>query len=257
MDIATLIGIVAGMGVIFGAILMGGSLNAFVDLPSIMVVFGGTAAATLIKFPMRDVIKSLKIGIRIAFKNPKEDPLSIYEKAIELSTLVRKNGLLGLENVEIENDIMARGIRMCVDGHSGEVIRSSISSEVEKSIQNDELGELMFRGIGDTAPAFGMIGTLVGLVRMLANLSDPDAIGPAMAIAMLTTFYGAVLANLIALPVADKLALKVEQLKSTKQLIIESVVQIQSSQSPLVMKEILGPYLPGGIPKDTDSEGSE
>ena len=142
MDIATLIGIIAGMGVIFGAILMGGSLDSFVDAPSVMVVFGGTAAATLIKFPMRDVIKSLKIGVGIAFKNPKEVTLSIYEKAIELAGLVRKNGLLGLENVEIENEIMARGIRMCVDGHSGEVIRSSISSEVEKSIQNDELGEL-------------------------------------------------------------------------------------------------------------------
>ena len=143
-----------------------------------------------------------------------------------------------------------------MDGHSGEVIRSSISSEVEKSIQNDELGELMFRGIGDTAPAFGMIGTLVGLVQMLANLSDPDAIGPAMAIAMLTTFYGAVLANLIALPVADKLALKVDRLKNTKQLIIESVVQIQASQSPMVMKEILGPYLPGGIPADPEDGGA-
>jgi chemotaxis protein MotA len=256
MDIATLIGIIAGTGVIVGAILLGGSLDSFVDVPSIMVVFGGTAAATLIKFPMRDVIKSLKIGVSIAFKNPKEDPLSIYEKAIELAGIVRKNGLLGLESVEVENEIMARGIRMCVDGHSGEVIRSSISSEVEKSIQNDELGELMFRGIGDTAPAFGMIGTLVGLVQMLANLSDPDAIGPAMAIAMLTTFYGAVLANLIALPVADKLALKVDRLKNTKQLIIESVVQIQASQSPMVMKEILGPYLPGGIPADPEDGGA-
>ncbi|WP_339859715.1 motility protein A [Thalassospira alkalitolerans] len=257
MDIATLIGIIAGTGVIVGAILIGGNLGAFVDVPSVMVVFGGTAAATLIKFPMRDVVKSLKIGVSIAFKNPKEDPLSIYEKAIELSTIVRKDGLLGLETAEIENSIMARGIRMCVDGHSGEVIRSSISSEVEKSIQNDELGELMFRGIGDTAPAFGMIGTLVGLVQMLANLSDPDAIGPAMAIAMLTTFYGAVLANLFALPIADKLALKVEQLKNTKELIVESVVQIQSSQSPMVMKEILGPYLPGGIPVDAEGEGGE
>jgi chemotaxis protein MotA len=169
---------------------------------------------------------------------------------------VRKNGLLGLESVEIENEVMKRGIRMCVDGHNSDVIRSSISSEVAKSIQRDELGEVMFRGIGDTAPAFGMIGTLVGLVQMLANLSDPDAIGPAMAIAMLTTFYGAVLANLIALPIADKLALKVEQLRNTKELIVESVVQIQASQSPLVMKEILGPYLPGGIPADTDDEGN-
>ena len=228
MDIATLIGIIAGTGVIVGAILIGGNLGAFVDVPSVMVVFGGTAAATLIKFPMRDVVKSLKIGVSIAFKNPKEDPLSIYEKAIELSTIVRKDGLLGLETAEIENSIMARGIRMCVDGHSGEVIRSSISSEVEKSIQNDELGELMFRGIG-----------------------------PAMAIAMLTTFYGAVLANLFALPIADKLALKVEQLKNTKELIVESVVQIQSSQSPMVMKEILGPYLPGGIPVDAEGEGGE
>lgn len=255
MDIATLIGIVAGMGVIVAAIFIGGDLGAFVDIPSIMVVFGGTTAATLIKFPLRDVFKALKIGISIAFKNPKEDPQSIYEKAMEMAGIVRKNGLLGLETVEVENDIMKRGIRMCVDGHQGEVIRSSIANEVEKSIRNEELGELMFRGIGDTAPAFGMIGTLVGLVQMLANLSNPDAIGPAMAVAMLTTFYGAVLANLIALPIADKLAFKVEQLRSTKELIIESVVQIQAAQSPMVLREILGPYLPGGIPPEENGEG--
>lgn len=252
MDIATLIGIVAGLAVVIGAIFVGGDLGAFFDVPSIMVVFGGTTAATFIKFPMKDVFIALKIGSRIAFKNTKENPRDIFDKALELGTIVRKNGLLGLENVEIEHEMLARGIRMCVDGHNGDVIRDSISREVDLSIQNDEMGELMFRGIGDTAPAFGMIGTLVGLVQMLSNLSDPDAIGPAMAIAMLTTFYGALLANLIALPVADKLALKVERTRLTRNLIVESVVQIQASQSPTVLREILGAYLPGGVPPEEE-----
>ena len=256
MDIATIFGILGGVALIFAAIVLGGNLGAFVDMPSVLIVIGGSTFATFIRFPMKDVFSSLKLGLGLAFTNPKDDPHFIYDKAMELGAVVRKNGLLGLENIEIEHPLMARGIRMCVDGHGAEVIRASVAREVNMSIRNEEMGEIMFRGIGDTAPAFGMIGTLVGLVQMLSNLSDPDSIGPAMSIAMLTTFYGAVLANLIALPIADKLALKVARTKLTKELIVESVVQIQASQSPTVLKEILGAYLPGGVPPDVEEDVS-
>ena len=252
MDLATIIGIIGGVALIVAAIVLGGNLGAFVDVPSILIVIGGSTFATFIRFPMRDVFSSLKLGFGLAFINPKDDPQFIYDKAMELGAIVRKNGLLGLENIEIEHPLMARGIRMCVDGHGADVIRASVAREVHMSIRKEEMGEVMFRGIGDTAPAFGMIGTLVGLVQMLSNLSDPDSIGPAMSIAMLTTFYGAVLANLIALPIADKLTLKAERTRQTKELIIESVVQIQASQSPTVLKEILGAYLPGGVPPDVE-----
>ncbi len=244
MDIATIAGIVSGIAVIGGAIVAGGDPMGFVDLPSAMIVFGGTTAATLIKFPMSDLMTALKTGISVGFKNPPSDPQSIYDKAIEMSGIVRKNGLLGLESVKIEHELFARGIRMCTDGLSHEVIEATINRELTMGILKQEKGELIFRGIGDAAPAFGMIGTLVGLVQMLANLDDPAAIGPAMAIAMLTTFYGAFIANLIALPLADKLAFKTEQDRLGRELVVESVLQIQQQQNPNVMEEILKAYLP-------------
>lgn len=252
MDLATLIGIVLGLVIIVASIMMGGDIGSFINIPSIAVVFGGTAAATLVKFPLKDCIAALKIGGKIAFKNTADDPRSVYDIAIELAGIVRQKGLLGLESVQIENELMARGIRMCVDGMDGAVIKESITKEVDMAIKTEMAGESFWRGIGDMAPAFGMIGTLIGLVQMLANLSDPAAIGPAMAIAMLTTFYGAVLANLIAIPLADKLEIKIDNTKNTRALIIESVMQIHASQNPMVLQELLGVYLPGGKPAEED-----
>ena len=255
MDIATLIGLLSGLGVVGVAIALGGDFGSFVNVPSLLVVFGGTMAATFIKFPMKQVLTAFKTGANIAFKNSKDDPQYIYDQAIELAGVVRKNGLLGLQEAVVENDLFQKGLSMCLDGHNLEVIRATITQEAHLSIKREEQGEKMFRGIGDTAPAFGMIGTLVGLVQMLSSLSDPGSIGPAMAVAMLTTFYGALIANLIALPMADKMATKAEQSRTVKDLIIESIVQLHGSQNPMVMAEILGVYLPGGAPvvKDEDA----
>ena len=246
MDIATLVGIVFGLGVVFTAIFLGGDFGTFVNVPSLLVVFGGTTAATLIKFPMKDVLKSLKIGVSIGFKNPVNDPQELYDRALELAKITRDKGLLGLENVTVDNELFQRGISMCVDGHNEQVIRETLTRTANTMISDAEAGETMFRGIGDSAPAFGMIGTLVGLVQMLSNLSDPASIGPAMAVAMLTTFYGALLANLIALPLADKLSFKAEFDRNNLDLIMESVLQIQQGQNPSILAEILSGYLPSG-----------
>jgi len=256
MDITTIAGIVAGLAVIVVAILIDGDLGSFINAPGVMIVFGGTLSATLVKFPLKEMIASLKIGMKVAIQNSKNDPQYIYEKALEMSGLVRKGGLLALENVEIENELFKRGIGMCTDGHNLDVIRSTIDREVVMNIQQQEMGETFWRGIGDMAPAWGMIGTLVGLVQMLANLDDPAAIGPAMAIAMLTTFYGAVIANLIAIPLADKLGIKTEFDRMTHELIVESVVQIQQNQSPAAMGEILSAFLPTSA-KSTEVEKEE
>jgi len=257
MDIATLIGIVAGLGLIIVAIMLGGEIGGFVNVPSMLVVFGGVTCATLVKFPISNCIAAMKLGAKIAFKNSPDDPRSVYDIAIELAGIVRQKGLLGLESVTVENELMKRGIRMCVDGMAAEVIKESISKEVDMALKAEMAGESFWRGIGDMAPAWGMIGTLIGLVQMLANLSDPAAIGPAMAVAMLTTFYGAVLANLFAIPLADKLEIKIDNTKNTRSLIIESVMQIQASQNPMVLQELLGVYLPGGKPADTEEDSAE
>lgn len=245
MDLGTIIGIVAGFAIILTAILLGSDLGTFLNIPSILIVFGGTFSVTLIKFPLKDILGCFKTGVGIAFKNRKSDPEYLVNTAIEMATAVRKNGLRALENFKVENDIFQRGIGLCADGHGAEVIRETLLKECTLTIQRQEKGEKMFRGIGDSAPAFGMLGTLVGLVQMLSNMSDVNTIGPAMAVAMLTTFYGALVANLIALPIADKLAEKTEQDQVNLDLIVESVLQIHANQNPMVLAEILQIYLPG------------
>ncbi|MGB0695626.1 MAG: MotA/TolQ/ExbB proton channel family protein [Rhodospirillaceae bacterium] len=245
MDLGTIIGIVAGAAIILVAIFLGSGIGPFINVPSILIVIGGTIAATLIKWPLSDVMQAFKTGAGIAFKNSKNDPEYLVNTAIEMATAVRKNGLRALESFKVENDIFQRGIGLCADGHGAEVIKEAMVKEVNLTIYRQEKGEKMFRGIGDSAPAFGMLGTLVGLVQMLSNMSDSSTIGPAMAVAMLTTFYGALIANLIALPIADKLAEKTEQDQLNLDLIVESTLQIQANQNPMILAEMLQIYLPG------------
>ncbi len=246
MDIGTIIGIIAGTTVILIAIMLGSGFGIFVNVPSLLIVVGGTMAVTLIKWSLSDVMVALKTGIRIAFKSTKSDPEYLVNTAIEMATAVRKNGLRALESYKVDNDIFQRGIGLCADGHGSEVIRETLMKEVNLTILRQEKGEKMFRGIGDSAPAFGMLGTLVGLVQMLSNMSDVNTIGPAMAVAMLTTFYGALIANLVALPIAEKLAEKTEQDRVNLDLIMESVLQIHANQNPMVLAEMLQIYLPSG-----------
>ena len=247
MDIATLLGLVMGMGVVVAAILVGSDLIIFLNLPGFLIVVGGTFAATLIKFPISKVFVAFKVGIKASFTVDKEDPLTLIEFAISLAKKSRKGGLLALEGVDIENEFFKKGIQICVDGMSPEVVRKTLTSEMHQTLRRNEEGSKIFRGIGDAAPAFGMIGTLVGLVQMLANLSDPSSIGLSMAVAMLTTLYGAVIANLIALPIADKLESRVADEENTMSLIIESVLEIQAQTNPNVLGEILQVYLPAHL----------
>ncbi|NQV46585.1 MAG: MotA/TolQ/ExbB proton channel family protein [Rhodospirillaceae bacterium] len=244
MDIATLIGLILGLGVVLAAILVGSDLWIFLNLPGFLIVVGGTLAATFVKFPMKTVFSAFKTGLQAAFIGDKENPLELVELALDLSRKTRSGGMLALENVDIPNDFFQHGIQMAIDGMSPEVVRKSLTSEMNRIIRDHEEGGRIFRAIGDSAPAFGMIGTLVGLVQMLSNLSDPKAIGPAMAVAMLTTLYGALIANLIALPMADKLESRTEQERINKSLIIDSVLEIQAQTNPNVLEELLQVYLP-------------
>ena len=244
MDIATLLGLFIGMGVVAAAILVGSDMWIFLNLPGFLIVVGGTFAATLIKFPITKVFVALKVGIHAAFVADSEDPLGLVEVAISLAKKSRKGGLLALEGVEIESAFFKKGIQLCVDGMSPEVVRKTMSTEMHQSIRRHEEGAKIFRGIGDASPAFGMIGTLVGLVQMLSSLADPSAIGPAMAVAMLTTLYGAVIANLIALPMAEKLESRTDQEEAIKSLVIDAVLGIQAQTNPNVLGEMLQTYLP-------------
>ncbi len=243
MDIASLVGILLAFGIIGSAIMIGGPFIIFVNVPSILVVVGGTLGATLMRVTLADFLGSFKVGMK-GFMYKMDKPANLIEEAVEMANIARKEGLLALEGREISNSFLEKGIGLCIDGHSPEIVNNLLSKDINLTIQRHTKGADMFKAMAVYAPAMGMIGTLIGLVQMLANMSDPAAIGPAMAVALLTTLYGAVIANAFAGPLADKLILIAESEKLNKSLILESISAIQDGTNPRVMQQLLNAFLP-------------
>ena len=243
MDLATLIGIIGAISAIFAAIMMGGEMVMFVNYPGLMIVVAGTLAVTLIKFPLSLTLGAFGIALK-AFIYKSTQPSTIIAQSIELANVARKEGLLGLESVVVENQFLRDGIQLVVDGNAPELVQKILTKEISLSIERNEIGLNVFKAIGDVAPAMGMIGTLIGLVQMMSNMSDPKAIGPAMAVALLTTFYGAVIASVIALPIADKLAHRSNEERLNKSMILESINAIQEGLNPRMIEGLLNAYLP-------------
>ncbi|MGB5179364.1 MAG: flagellar motor protein PomA [Gammaproteobacteria bacterium] len=244
MDLATLLGLVGTVIAILTAILMGGSMDIFINGPGLMIVCAGTMTVVLMKYPLSVAAHAMKAAAK-AFLYKAQTPNELIEKCVELSNIARKEGVLGLEQVEIENQFLKRGVQLVVDGSEPEFVRKMLNTDINQTIERHEEGQGIFKSIGDVAPAMGMIGTLIGLVQMMANMDDPKALGPAMAVALLTTLYGAVIANVFAIPIADKLALRSKQERVTRQLIVEGISAIQEGLNPRVVDDLLKIYLPG------------
>ena len=242
MDLATLIGFIGGLGIIIGAIATGGDVMLFVNTPSILIVVGGTFMVTLMRIPIADFLRSFGVAAK-AFLNKKEDSAALIEEAVRLSDVARKNGLLALEGETIENQFLKKGVQLCVDGHEPSLVKKMLGEDINQTIRRHEVGQDMWSSVGDMAPAMGMIGTLIGLVQMLANMSDPASIGPAMAVALLTTLYGAVIANAFAIPLADKLASVSNYERANKSLIMETIAGIQEGMNPKVLESLLNTYV--------------
>ena len=245
MDFATLAGLISGITIITFAISSSSDFLIFLNLPGFLIVAGGTLAAVLIKFPLRICLQSFTAGVKTAFVDRSERPEELIKLATKLVTVKRKHGNLALEKTPIRNSLFRKGIELLVDGHKAEFIKKVLRLEMEHAIERHEVGERVFRAIGESAPAFGMIGTLVGLVQMLTNLEDPGSLGMGMAVALLTTLYGALIANLIALPIADKLQMRHESEYQNKTLIVECILGIEKGENPKVMEEVLITYLSG------------
>jgi chemotaxis protein MotA len=243
VDLATLLGFLIAWSVIIATIALGAAASTFLNTPSFMIVIGGTFAVVMMRFTLKQFIGSMKTATK-AFLHKSEDPSEIIASVVQLASIARKEGLLALERQEVKNPALALGIRMLVDGHEPSVVRKALNTEMNETVNRHTIGQQIFQQIGDAGPAMGMIGTLVGLVQMLSNMSDPKSIGPAMAVALLTTLYGAMLANMFALPIADKLALRSNEELMSKSIIIESVMGIQEGQNPKVLEELLKNYLP-------------
>jgi chemotaxis protein MotA len=243
VDIASIVGFILAYIILSAAILLGGPFHLFVNAPSLLIVVGGTFAVTLMRVTLGNFLGSFKIGLK-GFFYKLDVPQTLIDESVELANVARKEGILALEGRDISNGFLERGISLCIDGHAPEVVKSLLSKDINMSIERHAVGADMFKAMATYAPAMGMIGTLIGLVQMLANMSDPAAIGPAMAVALLTTLYGAVIANAFASPLAEKLILISGYEKLNKDLILESIGGIQEGTNPRVLKQLLNAYLP-------------
>lgn len=244
MDLATILGLLAGFGVVLAAILIGGNIGGFIDVPSILIVIGGGLSTTLMRFSLKGVGRALVTGGKVAFLDKTIQPRDVIMKVSEMADLVRKSGPIALEGISIDDPNLAKGSQYIADGYDVVFIKDAMELARDRYLGRLAEGQRVFKSLGDAAPAFGMIGTIVGLVAMLSNMDDPSKIGPSMAIALLTTLYGAVVANVICLPIADKLAAKLDVEEVNQTLIIDGIMQVKAGSSSSVVRERLQAYLP-------------
>jgi chemotaxis protein MotA len=242
MDIATLLGLLGGLGLIAATIILGGNVGGFIDIPSVLVVIGGSVASVFIMFPMGVAIGSFKVGMKTFFSKG-YNAQEMINQIIKLAETARKESLVALEKVQVDDPFLKKGITMVADGSEERLVRQVLEIEINFMKERHRQGQGVFKGMGTMAPAFGMIGTLIGLVQMLQNLDDPSSIGPAMAVALLTTFYGAVLANVIFLPLARKLEVRSDEDALFMEIMAEGVISIQRGEHPSIVKEKLQAFL--------------
>ncbi|MCS7236818.1 MAG: motility protein A [Thermoguttaceae bacterium] len=247
MDIASLLGILLGFGFIVASILVspGASIGGFIDYPSVMIVLGGATASVLLCFPLRTVLGAAQV-FKVIFFNKPQDISKLIEQLVSLAETARRDGLLALENrlEEITDPFLALGIQMAVDGTQPEVIEETLRSQMEAVAARHNAGRKILDAFGKFAPAFGMIGTLIGLIIMLGQLSDPEKLGPGMAVALITTLYGAILANVVFLPAAEKLGYLHEQEMLAMEVIVRGIMAIQAGENPRVVAQKLATFVP-------------
>jgi chemotaxis protein MotA len=245
MDISTIIGLVMGASLLLWAILGKSDLGTFIDTGSVAIVLGGAVSAALISFPLGNVLGVAKVVKNCFFSKP-ANATKLIKDMVHFAEVARRDGILSLENMtgDIDDPFVVSGIQMAVDGTDPDLIETIMTNELDSIESRHSEGKAVFENIGKYAPAFGMIGTLIGLVIMLQKMDDPSAIGPAMAVALLTTLYGALVANLIALPMADKLGLRSREELTAKMIVIKGVLSIQSGDNPRIVEQKLKTFLP-------------
>jgi chemotaxis protein MotA len=242
MDIGSIVGLVVALALI--VLGMGSYVTAFIDLPSMLIVLGGTMGAILVFFPLENLL-GLGGVIRKVFFTPSLSTTALIATIIDFAGRARREGILSLQNITSEtgDEFLVKGINLVVDGIEEQVIEQILSNEIEFIEERHRNGAEMLASMGALAPAFGMIGTLIGLVIMLQNLEDTSAIGPAMAIALITTFYGALLANLVFIPFSGKLKARSQQELLLRRLTLEGVLAIGAGNNPRVVEQKLNAYL--------------
>ncbi len=245
MDIATLIGIIVSAALILISILTGSGVTFFFNLPSALIVVGGTLGSTLVSYPLAEVLAVINVA-RNAFLHRSQSSGETIEMLVRVAEKARREGILAIEREldDLNDNFMKMGVQYAVDGTEPETIRAILESELGGMEDRHTLGKKIFETMGYYAPAFGMLGTLIGLIQMLASMDDPSKIGAGMAVALVTTLYGSLLANIVFLPLAEKLSYRSREEARRKELIIEGILSIQSGDNPRIVREKLLTYLP-------------
>lgn len=246
MDFSTVLGFIAGLSLIIISIILGegGGLALYMDTHGLMIVLGGVMAATFVSYPMNEVIGVFKIVGKV-FRHDSQDPTLLMIELMQIATKVKREGLIKLPSFveRLDDPFIQKGAQMVSDRFNrGEIIRT-LDNEILITMTRHKVGREMFAQMGKYAPAFGMVGTLIGLVQMMANLKDPDKVGPAMGIALLATFYGAVSANLFFLPISSKLKRRSEQEFLSMQIIKEALLSIEAGESMTLMEDKLSSFV--------------
>ena len=247
LDVAMLLGVLGGFALIAGAMVVGGSLDSFLDLPAVMIVIGGTAFVTIISHGLTDILRCQGVLLRTLVYHS-ERPEGAARRALALAAEARRDGVLALERHRDrlhDSPFLDQALSLAVDGHTGEQIDAILRAEIEETAERQLRAAAVLRRAGEVAPAMGLIGTLIGLVQMLGRLDDPSAIGPAMAVALLTTFYGAVLAHMVFLPLAHKLERNAQVERTVRRIYAAGAVSISRAENPrrleLLVNTMLAP----------------
>lgn len=245
MDIATLLGVISAFGLVFLAIFMGGGIQLFINIQALMIVVGGTLGATMINYPLKEVFGVFSVVKKALFtKNiVRNDLIKIF---MDFAHKSRKEGILALESElkQVKDDFLIKGVQLSIDGLEPNEIRDILDTELDFIKSRHQLGAEIFTTMGSFAPALGMIGTLIGLVQMLQSMEDPSSIGPAMAVALLTTFYGSIIANIICVPIAGKLRTRSREEALTKEITIQGIMSLSSGDNPRILEQKLQAFIP-------------
>jgi chemotaxis protein MotA len=253
MDLATLIGIISAFGLVAIAILMGGGLTLFINAPSMMIVVGGTLGTTMINYPLKEMLGTVSVVKNAFFAGSIIPSDEVIKKFVDLSSKARREGILALESdvKGIDDEFMKKGLQMSVDGLEPQSIQEILATEIDYLRGRHQMGAEIFATMGTFAPALGMIGTLVGLVQMLQSMEDPSSIGPAMAVALLTTFYGSVMANLVCIPISGKLKSRSKEETLVKEMIVEGVLSLTRGENPRILEQKMLAYVPPKLRKSS------
>jgi chemotaxis protein MotA len=245
MDIATILGVISAFGLVCIAIFMGGGLQLFVNIPALMIVVGGTLGATMINYPLRDVFAVFKVVKKALFAR-NISVSELIKRFVVYAQKSRKEGILALENEmkEVNDEFLKKGVQLAIDGLEPKEISDILETEVEFVRTRHQLGAEIFSTMGTFSPALGMIGTLIGLVQMLQTMDDPSKIGPAMAVALLTTFYGSIMANIVCLPISGKLKTRSKEEVLTKEMAIQGIVSLSNGDNPRILEQKLQAFIP-------------